>query len=398
MKHIALPSSKSISNRLLILQQTVGYFPIHNLSAADDTLIMQSCIRKVLSSQGKATLYADNCGTACRFLTAWLAATPGEWVLQGSPRMCSRPIAPLVEALQSMGADIAYMDKQGCLPLYICGHALRACTCNVDVSMSTQFATAILLILPLMRQPVQVSIQHADTSWQYISQTLMLMQQLGLNVHLEHNVVYYIPTPLAPLPEITVECDWSSAAFWYEYVALQPAGTTLLLQHLQGSALQKDNAIASWMLNTGVSTTYTPQGVVLLKTAHTHPATLTLHGADNLDIVPPMLAACAALQIPACITGTHNLQYKESNRITALQQALRFLAHIDYKQGSMQLQPLPQPQPAPPLFNVCGDHRIAMALAMLPQVTCPSMLDDVECVNKSYPLFWTQWHNICIQK
>lgn len=398
MKHIILPSSKSISNRLLILQQTAGYFAIHNMSAADDTLIMQSCIRKVLSSQGEATLYVDNCGTACRFLTAWLAATPGEWVLQGSPRMCNRPIAPLVEALQGMGADIAYMDKPGHLPLHISGRTLSGHTCSVDVSMSSQFATAILLILPIMRQPVQISLLHAEASWQYICQTIMLMQQLGLNVHLEHNVVNYIPTQLASLPEITVEYDWSSAAFWYEYVALQPVGTTLLLQHLQGSALQKDNAIASWMRNAGVSTTYTPQGVVLQKEAYKKPVLLQLEGGDNLDIIPPMLAACAALQMPVCFAGAHNLQYKESNRIAALQQALRFFAHIDCEQDVLRLQPLPEPQPAPTLFNVCNDHRIAMALAMLPQVTDPSMLNDVECVSKSYPLFWTQWHNICIQK
>ena len=141
---VHLPSSKSISNRLLLIKALSGKnFSIKNLSESDDTKLLQ----ELLSSKEKI-LDVQNAGTCFRFLTAYLARKEGDWILTGSERMKQRPIGALIVALQKLGADVKYIEKENFPPIAIRGRKLRSTALEIDASQSSQFISALLLIAP----------------------------------------------------------------------------------------------------------------------------------------------------------------------------------------------------------------------------------------------------------
>ena len=165
---IALPSSKSISNRLLIIQALTGKeFPMTNLSDADDTCILSGLldrIKKSGTSFAPLELDAGNAGTTFRFLTAFLAVRPGSWLLTGSERMQQRPAGPLVEALRSLGASIDYLSEIGYPPLLIRGKLLNGGKVMINAGISSQFISALLLVAPSLSSGLKIVFKGKEVS------------------------------------------------------------------------------------------------------------------------------------------------------------------------------------------------------------------------------------------
>jgi 3-phosphoshikimate 1-carboxyvinyltransferase len=149
MPRIELPISKSIANRLLILQAMHGDGQLLTVSAdmPDDVQVMSEAIR-LLGERGEARIDLGNCGTAMRFLTAYCAQLEGQTtILDGVERMRHRPIGQLVDALREIGADIEYLGEEGFPPLRIKGCALdKHKLVRIDNPLSTQFVSALMLI------------------------------------------------------------------------------------------------------------------------------------------------------------------------------------------------------------------------------------------------------------
>ena len=149
---ITPPTSKSISNRALMLQALCRerHYPIERLAVCDDT---EHMLEGIEAKQAGATLVDIGAtGTAMRFLTAYLAITPGETVITGSERMQQRPIGTLVEALRALGADITYINKEGYPPLRIQGKPLQGGTLEIEAGISSQYISALLMIGPCMSE------------------------------------------------------------------------------------------------------------------------------------------------------------------------------------------------------------------------------------------------------
>ena len=143
---LQLSGSKSESNRALLLQALYPELSISNLSTADDT-------RLLLKALYSCTPLIDvhHAGTAMRFLTAYFAAQLGtDVLLMGSERMHQRPIALLVDALRSLGADITYTEKEGFPPLRIKGKELKGSRVSLQGNVSSQYSSALLLIAPTL--------------------------------------------------------------------------------------------------------------------------------------------------------------------------------------------------------------------------------------------------------
>ena len=175
---VDLPSSKSISNRLLIMSAlSGGKMEIKNLSDSDDTLIM----RQVLNSAGSIK-NAGHAGTAMRFLTAYFALVPGEVILTGSERMKDRPVGELVESLRKLGAIIEYTEKEGYPPLRITGGAMKGGNLSVFSGVSSQFITALMMIGPCLEGGLRLELTGETISSSYIGLTLGLMQEAGIGV------------------------------------------------------------------------------------------------------------------------------------------------------------------------------------------------------------------------
>ncbi len=363
---IELPISKSIANRILILQAMHGdeLLPVSNANYPDDVRLLHDILSNTISH--KTALDLANCGTAMRFLTAYFAQLPGcEVTLTGCERMLHRPIGQLVDALRTLGADITYLGEVGFPPLRVHGRGLNkeiAATWPqsadlpaglpivLNAPLSTQFVSALLLI--------GVNVQ-TDSISPYITLTKEIMQNYS-----------------SPRGEVRrgFESDWSSAAFWYEYVALH--GGELTLRGLAPDSLQGDKVVADIFAQLGVETEFLHKGVrpsyvkitqkgqtPLCKFTQASPISSPsgevrwgYDFASCPDLYPAVAITCRQMGIRLEATGTDSLRIKESDRLAAVE-----------------------------TLSTEHDHRMAMAL-LAADLPC----DDTDCISKSYPNFLTQ--------
>ncbi len=383
---IELPSSKSISNRLLIIRALSQYdFPIHELSEAEDT----KALLLALESEGLThDINAGHTGTAMRFLTAYLATRPGSFYLTGSERMKQRPIAPLVNALQHLGADISYSEKPGFPPLKIKGKKLKGGNINVEAGISSQFISSLLLIAPTLDDGLEITLGGIPVSSEYIKMTLGLMSQFGIESRWERNVISVLPGSYQPR-KITVERDWSGASYFYELLLLSEKGS-LFFPGLSAKSLQGDKILWEWFGHLGITTKFTHEGAFVEKTKG-HPEFVSFSFLGNPDLAQAMAMAFAGSGIQGIFRGLETLPHKETDRIKALQNELGKLGYslAAREEGLWQLRKMAWPQlPGRVTFKTYNDHRMAMACAPLSLKLGQVAIQDPEVVVKSFPNFW----------
>lgn len=390
---VDLPASKSISNRALILN-ALSYSPyeVSNLSDCDDTALMV----KALNSDGR-DFNVGAAGTTMRFMTAFLSKIVGEWTITGTERMKNRPIKVLVDALNSLGARIEYMEKEGYPPLRIFGSALQGGEVALPGNVSSQYISAILMVAPLMEKGVTLRLEGDVVSKPYINITLQLMKQFGVETVWNGNVIRVRPQEYRPI-RFTVESDWSAASYWYEMMALSPLGEIELLGLFKNS-LQGDAAGAKLFEQLGVGTRFTNRGVQLYRNGN-RCRKLTYNFVNEPDLAQTFVVTCALMEIPFRFTGLQSLKIKETDRIEALKQELRKLGYLIQESHDSILEwkgercePV-----AHPLIATYEDHRMALAFAPAALVRKEGIgIAHPTVVSKSYPAYWKHlmaagWH------
>lgn len=381
---INLPSSKSISNRALIIN-ALSYSPyeIENLSDSDDTLVM----KQVLTSN---TNHFDigHAGTAMRFLTAFLSQIVGEWIITGSDRMKQRPIKILVDALNELGAKIEYVEKEGFPPLHIFGSHLKGKIIELDGSVSSQYISALLMIAPTLEGGLTLRLKNKITSRSYIELTLKLMKQFGIEYVWKGNEIY-IKEQKYMSRQFTVEADWSGASYWYQLTALSDEAE-IELKNLQLMSLQGDCEIAAWFKQFGVESNATPDGVIIKKTLGIQPKFLQLNFIENPDVAQTMAVLCVLKKVPFHFTGLETLKIKETDRIAALQNELaKFGAQVtEPKHGELSWDgTLSLKKMKIPCIKTYHDHRMALAFAPA-SLYGEIEIDDPMVITKSYPGYY----------
>jgi 3-phosphoshikimate 1-carboxyvinyltransferase len=374
---IILPSSKSISNRLLIIRHLSGIdFPIGNLSEADDTRLLLHLLNKIETlpaGDEPLELNAQNAGTVLRFLTAFLAARPGTWLLTGSERMMLRPVGVLVEALVKMGASIEYLASTGYPPLLIRGREIESRCLLIDSAISSQFISALMMIAPTLPEGLTITFNKPPVSMPYIGMTGSVMRDFGIHLQISEKKVVIEPGTYKPYG-YKVEPDWSSAAFFYEMAALSDnAGITL--EDLHEHSIQGDSIVAEIFSKLGVKTTQTVKGLHLSRIP-VETNTLTYDFSNFPDLAPAVITTCAALGIRGEFSGLEGLKIKESDRLFALENELQQLKM--------------EAQGSPPIFKTYHDHRLAMAFAPLALVFKKVIVENPAVVAKSFPGFWLE--------
>lgn len=154
-----------------------------------------------------------------RFLTAFLSTHSGERILTGSERMKQRPIHELVNILRELGAQIDYTEKEGYPPLKINGNKLQAKPIKIKGNISSQYISAILMIAPYLDNDLEIQITDKILSKDYISMTIKLMQQFGIDVKWNENIIK-VKSGRYKGGELIVESDWSAASYWFEIISL----------------------------------------------------------------------------------------------------------------------------------------------------------------------------------
>ncbi|MCE7054907.1 3-phosphoshikimate 1-carboxyvinyltransferase [Algoriphagus sp. AGSA1] len=379
--HIPLPSSKSESNRVLIIDAlTKGKNTLSNLAEARDTQTMISLLKK-----NPPVFDVLDAGTTMRFLTAYAAVTNQNKVMTGTARMCERPIGILVDALRTVGAEIHYLGVEGYPPMAVHGLAeQKSKTVNIRGDVSSQYISAMLMIAPLLPQGLEIVLEGKVGSRSYIEMTLDTMKQFGISYSWQENRISIAPQAYQPTT-FAVESDWSGAGYWFSLLACADSGE-LFLEGLKENSLQGDSAVVNIMGQLGVKSTFQNGGVLLQKKEVT--------GLKNWDfthcpdLAQTIAVTCAILGQNAIFSGLESLKIKETDRIFALQQELAKF-NADLKEIEPEVyQVVPSvTMPSEVKIHTYEDHRMAMAFMPLLTKTRVS-IEDPSVVNKSYPSFW----------
>ena len=385
---IALPASKSISNRALILNiLSYSPYPIRNLSDSDDTFVLQ----KALDSNN-TTFDIGAAGTSMRFLTAFLAKTLGEWTITGSERMKKRPIKLLVDALNSLGARIEYLENEGFPPLRIFGSALTGGEIRLDGGVSSQYISALMMIAPYMQNGLKIQLEGNVISKPYIEMTLNMMRKFGVEASFSGNEIDIRPQTYTPV-DYTVEADWSAASYWYEMLSLAGKGT-VMLHGLHKNSYQGDSKVAELFTQLGVTTNYSDEGV-LLTSNDNYVSFFEYNFIDQPDLAQTFAVTCCLKNIPFSFCGLQSLKIKETDRIVALINELKKLGFILCEKGEGNLLwngERYEPQKAISIATY-DDHRMAMAFAPT-ALLMPIIIENPQVVSKSYPCFWEDFGKV----
>ncbi|MBO5880458.1 MAG: 3-phosphoshikimate 1-carboxyvinyltransferase [Paraprevotella sp.] len=394
---ILLPSSKSISNRALIINALSGNRILpHRLSDCDDTMVM---LRALTEEHDPIDIMAA--GTAMRFLTAYLAVSQGAKTITGTERMKQRPISVLVDALRSLGADIQYVEKDGFPPLFISGSALQGGHITLPGNVSSQYISALLMIAPTLKEGLIMELTGKIVSRPYIDMTLEIMRQFGADASwIDEKHICIKSKNYEPIP-YDVEADWSAASYWYEILALSnDEKGSLVLKGLNEKSTQGDSAVHTLFAELGVKSHFfnDEQGMncVQLTKCPRKIQRMEYNFVNQPDLAQTFVVTCAMLNIPFHFTGLESLKIKETDRITALIQELRKMGFVIKEANDSELfwdgeKDTPQPNI---VIDTYDDHRMAMAFAPCAFVLPEICINHQEVVSKSYPQYWEHLKNI----
>jgi 3-phosphoshikimate 1-carboxyvinyltransferase len=399
---VALPTSKSLTNRALIASAVAeGGTIVAPLDCVDTRVLAAALgaagwpvewgaeieIGERIVPEHPISLDLADSGTGSRLILALLAASPGISVIDGSARLRERPMAPLIESLTRLGADLSSRD--GFLPVEIDGAVLQGGAVEVRPGVSSQFVSALVMVGPLMGKGLDLVVSGSLPSAPYLDLTVDVMRAFGCELEVSDDRRRWAVSPTAPeRTRYTVEGDWSAAAFVFAAVAV--AGGEVELGPLDPASRQGDRAVVRILADAGLDVEWIDDRVIA-RGPVTAPIVADLRHTPDLF---PALAVVAACAPPGSrFSGLDHLKHKESDRVTVMVENLERLG-AKLKVGGTELEVEKTLDPKSGSITpvtAAGDHRIAMAMAVAALASGPLELDDPHCVSKSFPTFWAVW-------
>jgi len=395
---IILDSSKSISNRALIIRSLCKEpFEIHRLSSSDDT----DALVTMLSSE-EDVLYSGHAGSSYRFMVAKACLGDREVTINASEQLRRRPIGPLVKALQTLGADITYLNKEGFPPLKIkpsptFGQSTNEVT--LQAGISSQYLTALLLIAPMLPKGLTIHLMGDPISASYIHMTLAMMEYFGVSHTWTDNTIR-VDHGAYQAKEYAVEGDWSAASYFYSMAALAEKAE-IKIEGLEANSIQGDAVTQEIYKQLGVETTFTDVGVQITKVGMKERLKeFTYDFSHCPDIAQTVMVTLAGLGIKGVLSGLKTLRIKESDRIMAMYNELeRVKTKLLVKEEGDSITAIITGKAKwkdRGRFETYEDHRMAMALTPFACIN-PILIKDPEVVSKSYPGFWKDTESIGIK-
>ncbi len=413
------PGSKSISHRALNLA-LIGWQPatIENLLEADDIAAFRAAlvamgwrVRSVSGSglrvepgqedgaEGAVRLDCRSAGTLLRLLVASCAVTPGEWILDGSPRLRERPIGPLVAALRQLGAGIEELGRPGCAPVRIRGGGLAGGRVEIDAGESSQYVSALLMAALNAEGPIEL-LAPVLVSSPYVDTTLEVMADFGapVDVRRDGEAREFRVEPRKPVlvdGRYRVAGDDSAAA--YPAAAAAICGGSVRLRGLAPASTQGDRAFLGLLERMGATVQATGQEIQVEGGGALTAVDCDLSAMP--DQVPTLAAVAAFADGVTSIRNVAHLRIKESDRLAAVATELRRAgATVDELEDGLRIDGNPG-LAAPPgssriPIDTYDDHRIAMSMALVGLRRGGLSIRRPEVVGKSYPGFWADLEEI----
>jgi len=397
---VQVPPSKSIAHRALILGALAsGDTLVHPLPEGEDVEATLACLLalgvavaregdavRVTGGQGRlsataADLDCRSSGTTLRLLAAVCGVSMGRFRLDGSEQLRRRPLGPVADALAAMGAKVRFPAEEGCPPLEIEGARWRGGDIAVDSVASSQFLSGLLLASPLAGRPVRLQARNLVSS-SYVRMTARLMARFGAVVEASGPAAWAVRPGGYTGTDVAVEPDASAAAFLFSAAAV--TGGRVQVRGIARSMLQGDAALAGFLEAMGVGTAETPDGL----TVAGFPASgLSADVRDCPDLVPPLVAVALFAPSPTTLEGVAHLRFKESDRLAVLAEAVSAVGGTMTVEGD-RLAVTPAAAYRPARLDPRGDHRMAMAFAVMGLRIPGTVVLDPGCVAKSFPGFF----------
>ncbi|RLV61217.1 3-phosphoshikimate 1-carboxyvinyltransferase [Parashewanella curva] len=403
---INIPGSKSISNRALLLASlAAGTTTLNNLLDSDDIRHMLSALKQLgiryelsedktqcvvhgnngpFISYKLQSLFLGNAGTAMRPLCAALTLGFGEYELTGEPRMEERPIEDLVDALAQLGAEISYQKQSGYPPVLVKGTGLSGGDVSISGKLSSQFLTALLMVAPLAKDNVTISVDGDLVSKPYIDITIKLMERFGVLV-VNHNYQRFeikSGQQYQSPGNFLVEGDASSASYFLAAGAIN--GGQVKVTGIGKNSIQGDIQFADALAAMGANIEWGDDYIISSK------AELSAIDMD-MNHIPDAAMTLAVAAIFAKGTtklkNIYNWRIKETDRLAAMATELKKVGATVVEHNDAIEVTAPH-QLTHATIDTYNDHRVAMCFSLLSASAVGVTINDPECTSKTFPNYF----------
>ena len=409
------PGSKSLTNRALVLAALAeGRCGLSNCLFADDTQVMIESLGRLgfrldvdraanaIAVHGRggaipnssAELFCGNSGTSIRFLSALCTlGRSARYTLDGIPRMRQRPIGRLVDLLRNYGARVNYLGEAGFPPIEVLAGTLAGGINRFASAQSSQFLSALLQVCPYARHECKIDLEPPLTSWPYVAMTMQLMDAFGVTPELLRDpmgnpVQIVVERGGYKATDYAVEPDASNATYFLAAAALHK-GSKITLHGLGKQSLQGDVGFADVLHRMGAPLIFGRDFITVMGADRLEPIDVDL--SDMPDTAQTLAVVALFAGGPSTIRGLHTLRVKETDRIAALSAELRKLgAEVDVE-GDDAITVTPPEDTRdlrPASIATYDDHRMAMSFALAATRIAGVVIEDPQCVNKTYPHYF----------
>jgi 3-phosphoshikimate 1-carboxyvinyltransferase len=395
--HVALPGSKSLTNRaLLVAALAGGRSQLSGALRADDTEAMVDSLRRLgvgVEGDGpdvrieggagsfpveRAELDARQSGTTARFLLPALAAAGGHFLLDGAAQLRSRPFAEQVAALRALGADV----RGDRLPLEIVGGGLRGGSVTLAGGTSSQFASGLLLAGPLMTDGLTLTLTGRVVSAPYLGLTTAVMEAFGVAAEQVGVAAWRVEPGGYRAADYAVEPDASAASYFFAAAAI--AAGRVVVEGLGAASRQGDLGFVDVLGEMGAAV---ERGAAATEVVGRRPLRgVDVDLADLSDTAQTLAVVAPFASSPTRVRGIGSSRAKETDRIAAVVTELRRCG-VDAAEEADGFTVHPGPV-GPARVRTYDDHRMAMSFALLGLVAPGIEIEDPDCVAKTFPGYW----------
>lgn len=416
---VSVPGSKSMTNRVLLLSALQsGKIIIDGVLFSDDSRVFLGSLqslgfdlqieedKKRVSLEGcggeipkkEAEIYVGSAGTAARFLTAMLGCSDGKYVIMASEQMKKRPMRPLFELLEQLGAKITYLEEPYFLPVQIKGCRYEKKTVEetqayieLDISKSTQFLSAMLLIAPMFKQGLQIHITSEKTDGSYIRITRQMMKVFGVETDFDGRD-YYVPANAKYYKEhYTVEPDMSAACYFYGAAAL--TGGRALVYNVHSDNTQGDLKFLDVLKQMGCELLEESEGIAVVGPKNGKLKGIHINMNDFSDQTMTLSVLAPFCEEKVRIEGIGHIRLQESDRLHGIATELIKLGICcEEEESAITIYP---GEPKAGIIETYEDHRMAMAFSLIGLRTEGIVIDNPDCCRKTFEEYFQVLDALC---
>lgn len=398
---VKVPGSKSMTNRALLLAAlSKKDSKLSGVLFSDDSRHFLMCLEqlgfslqideknKTVTMQGTGgnipnktgTINVGSAGTAARFLTALLALSDGEYIIDCSEQMKKRPMKPLFDALTEMGASFSFLEEEGFLPARVIGNGGTCKDVTMDISKSTQFLSALLMVAPLTKNGLKIKITSEKKDGAYIRITRKMMEQFGVDVEFDGEIYEVSGGQEVVVGDYYIEPDVSAACYFYGIAAL--LGGCITVKNVLYSSMQGDMKFLDVLKMLGCKVEEKEEGITVTGPKEGVYKGIDINMNDFSDQTMTMAVLAAYATTPTVIRNVGHIRLQECNRMAAIVNELNRAGVYCIEEGDNLI--ITPGEINPTTIETYEDHRVAMAFSLLGLKSEGIIIDNPDCCKKTF--------------